>query len=110
MIGENTNEIAMSKEWRGRLARRARRIRSSERLYEGNLSSGVERSDRIEEKPLRPLWAGGVRLVRVRKFVTVAAASGPADRWCWAEQRAALPDQTAELELTELKAGWPELR
>jgi hypothetical protein len=51
------------------------------------------------KKPLLPRGQEGcVWLEKVTELI-VAAASGPAGQWCWAEKRVALPEQIAEQEL-----------
>jgi hypothetical protein len=74
----------------------------------GNIPSEVPTSAR--KNPSRHDGQEGcVWLEKITETI-VAAASESADQWCWAEQQAVLPGQTAELELTELQAGLPELR
>ncbi len=55
---------------------------------------------RLKKKPLLPHGQEGcVWLEKLLKIpLIVAAASGPAGQWCWAEQRAVLPEQIAEPE------------
>ena len=48
-------------------------------------STGVGDAVMVQEKTPPATWARGVRLVRENYKLIVAAASGPADQWCWAE-------------------------